>query len=190
MSSARALCLEPQEPMIGDNRMKEKIRIYVACLAAYNNGALHGDWIDATQGLEGINEDVQKMLIASPIEHAEEWTILDYEGFGSYRLSEYESFETVSEIAEFLEAYGEVGSELLGHFSSVIEARKAIEECYAGEYKSLADFAEEITTGTTCIPDNLSLYIDFERMGKDMELSGDIFVIETAHDQVHLFYNC
>jgi antirestriction protein len=25
-------------------------RIYVACLAAYNNGNLHGAWIDATQG--------------------------------------------------------------------------------------------------------------------------------------------
>jgi Antirestriction protein (ArdA) len=24
-------------------------RIYVACLAAYNNGRLHGEWIDADQ---------------------------------------------------------------------------------------------------------------------------------------------
>ena len=24
-------------------------KIYVACLAAYNNGHLHGEWIDATQ---------------------------------------------------------------------------------------------------------------------------------------------
>jgi Antirestriction protein (ArdA) len=29
-------------------------RIYVACLAAYNNGYLHGAWIDAIQGEWGI----------------------------------------------------------------------------------------------------------------------------------------
>jgi Antirestriction protein (ArdA) len=30
--------------------VKEEYRIYVACLAAYNNGYLHGKWIDATRG--------------------------------------------------------------------------------------------------------------------------------------------
>ena len=33
------------------NSLKTKFepRIYVACLAAYNNGHLHGAWIDAAQ---------------------------------------------------------------------------------------------------------------------------------------------
>lgn len=35
--------------------MYEEIRIYVACLAAYNNGELHGAWIDATQDLDDVN---------------------------------------------------------------------------------------------------------------------------------------
>jgi len=29
-------------------------RIYVACLAAYNAGKLHGEWIDADQDAEAI----------------------------------------------------------------------------------------------------------------------------------------
>jgi len=29
-------------------------QIYVACLASYNNGFLHGQWIDATQSEEEI----------------------------------------------------------------------------------------------------------------------------------------
>ena len=49
-------------------------RIYVACLAAYNNGFLHGRWIDATTPDE-IMEEVQAMLAASPIPQAEEWGI-------------------------------------------------------------------------------------------------------------------
>jgi len=30
-------------------------RIYVACLAAYNSGKLHGEWIDASQTAEDIH---------------------------------------------------------------------------------------------------------------------------------------
>jgi len=37
-------------------------RIYVACLSSYNNGKLHGAWIDAYQEPEAITADVQKML--------------------------------------------------------------------------------------------------------------------------------
>lgn len=32
--------------------MSEEIRIYVADLAAYNNGILRGFWIDATQDID------------------------------------------------------------------------------------------------------------------------------------------
>ncbi len=38
--------------------IENAIRIYVACLAAYNNGILHGAWIDATQGEDGILRNV------------------------------------------------------------------------------------------------------------------------------------
>ena len=38
------------------------IRIYVACLAAYNNGHLHGRWIDATHGENHIHTQVKAML--------------------------------------------------------------------------------------------------------------------------------
>ncbi|MBN4078634.1 antirestriction protein ArdA [Gammaproteobacteria bacterium AH-315-C21] len=30
-------------------------------------------------------------------------------------------------------------------------------------------------------------YIDYERMGRDMEMSGDIFTVETGYKQVHIF---
>ena len=56
-----------------------QIRIYVACLAAYNNAHLQGRWIDATLGESHITEQTRAMLAASPIEGAEEWAIHDYE---------------------------------------------------------------------------------------------------------------
>lgn len=37
-------------------------RIYVACLASYNSGVLHGEWIDANQSADEIHSEVQSML--------------------------------------------------------------------------------------------------------------------------------
>ncbi len=130
--------------------MCEEIRIYVADLAAYNNGKLHGIWIDATQELDDIQEQVNGMLAQSPEPDAEEWAIHDYEGFGGYSVSEYSGFEELHNVASFIEEYPEIGGELLDHFSDIDEARKAAEESYCGCYKSLADYAEEFTeeTGT------------------------------------------
>ncbi|MGC1507122.1 antirestriction protein ArdA [Ketobacter sp.] len=163
-------------------------RIYVACLASYNNGILHGKWIDAAQSADGIYEEVAGMLETSPIADAEEWAIHDYEGFGAYRLSEYEGFESVSEIAEFIEEHEELGVELLAYFSDVDEARTAIDEQYAGCYDSLADFAEELTEGSMDVPERLRFYIDFERMGRDMEMGGDICTFEIGC-RVHVFWS-
>ena len=53
----------------------ETPRIYVACLAAYNNGHLHGRWITATFGEAHIHAETQAMLAASPMSDAEEWAI-------------------------------------------------------------------------------------------------------------------
>jgi hypothetical protein len=50
-------------------------RIYLACLAAYNNGRLHGAWVDADQGADHIWNELRKMLRASPEPDAEEWAI-------------------------------------------------------------------------------------------------------------------
>ena len=47
------------------SKPETEIRIYVACLAAYNNGCLHGRWIDATTPDE-IMDAVRAMLAASP----------------------------------------------------------------------------------------------------------------------------
>lgn len=64
-------------------------QIYVACLAAYNNGILHGAWMDATQSADEIRSEIAAMLAKSPIPHAEGYAIHDYEGFEGIRIEEY-----------------------------------------------------------------------------------------------------
>ena len=170
--------------------MNADIRIYVADLAAYNNGKLHGVWINATDDMDDIWNQVNQMLAESPEGFAEEYAIHDYEGFEGYALSEYEGLEAAHKIACFIEEYPDFGGELLNNFGGDLEeAKTAAEENYCGCYKSLADFAEELTEDTTQIPENLAYYIDYERMGRDMELSGDVFTIETAFEEVHIFWS-
>ncbi|MGS2723967.1 antirestriction protein ArdA [Porticoccus sp. GXU_MW_L64] len=165
------------------------IKIYVADLAAYNNGCLHGCWIDATLELDEIQDQINTMLASSPEEGAEEYAIHDYEGFGSYRLSEYEGVDSAHEVACFIEEHDELGAELLAYYSDIEEARKAIEESYCGCHTSVADYAQELTEQTGDIPSHLEMYIDYERMGRDMELSGDIFTIEAGYQEVHIFWS-
>jgi antirestriction protein len=94
----------------------DPIRIYVACLAAYNNGHLHGSWIEVTDEA-AIWQAVQNMLAASPIEEdAEEWAIHDYEGFAGAEVGEYFSFANVVELAEYITERGELGAEVPHHY--------------------------------------------------------------------------
>ncbi len=169
--------------------MGSEIRIYVADLAAYNAGKLHGAWIDATDELEDIGQQVQTMLAQSPEPGAEEYAIHDYEGFAGYPLSEYEGLEAAHAVACFIEEYPDFGGELLNHFGDLEDARRAADEDYCGCYRSLADCARELTEEATAIPENLAYYIDYEAMGRDMALNGDVFTIEAGFEEVHIFWN-
>ncbi|MFL9841730.1 antirestriction protein ArdA [Sphingomonas sp. ST-64] len=163
-------------------------RIYVACLAAYNNGYLHGAWIDAAQEPWAIWDAVQDMLRASPVAEAEEWAIHDYEGFGGVRIEEYTGFERVSELALFITEHGAIGAALLEHFSGDLdEAREAITDRYHGSFASLADYVQELTEETTEIPSALRYYIDYQAVARDAEINGDLFTVTTAWDAVHVF---
>ncbi|MFA7604120.1 MAG: antirestriction protein ArdA [Novosphingobium sp.] len=177
--------------MRNNNITTEQPRIYVACLAAYNNGYLHGAWIDAAQEPWAIYDAVRVMLKASPIENAEEWAIHDYEGFGGMRLSEYEGFERVSQLAAFIAEHGEIGAALLDYYSGDLDAaQEALDDRHLGAYASLADYVQDVTEETTAIPQSLRYYIDWQAMARDAELSGDLFTIQTAHDAVHVFAGC
>lgn len=166
-----------------------EIRIYVACLAAYNNGRLHGRWIDATLGEAHIWEEVSAMLAASPEPQAEEWAIHNYEGFEGVPLSEYSDCGTVVALADFINERGALGGKLLEHFGGDLSDASAAFEEYSGEYKSLADYAQDLTEQTGPeIPKQLEYYIDWDAMGRDMEMSGDIFTVETGFEEIHVFW--
>ncbi len=167
----------------------DRPRIYAACLASYNAGILHGRWIDVTDPDE-IREQVAAMLAASPAPHAEEWAIHDYEGFEGAQVSEYAGVESVCDLADFIVAHGKLGAMLIEHVGGRLDEARAAFEDYAGAYKSLEDFAYDLTEQSgTKVPDDLAYYIDYEAMGRDLEYGGDVFAIETGFEEVHIFWS-
>lgn len=166
-------------------------RIYVACLAAYNNGHLHGAWIDAAQDPASIQLGIQKMLSTSPISGAEEWAIHDVE-FEGIAFGEFESIETVATAAKLLEEHGQVAVIAINYQGGLAHLDSAEEmiENYRGEYDSLEDWAEETLNDQGALnglPENLRFYFDFASYARDCELNGDIYS-EYAGGKYHVFF--
>jgi antirestriction protein len=126
------------------NAADMKPRIYVACLAAYNAGYLHGAWIDVDQDADAIENEMRNMLSKSPLPLAEEWAIHDYEGFGALRLSEWESLERVAAIASGISKHGLAFAGWLSYGSShdPFDVERC-EDSYRGEWESLRAYAED-----------------------------------------------
>ena len=156
-------------------------KIYVACLSSYNNGILHGEWIDV-EDYEQLQEEVNRILKESPMNDAEEWAIHDFEGFGNIKIEEYDGLEHVAELAEALVNLNETETTVFEYLYDNYDLEDAVEKMeevniFEG---SRSDYAQEITEECNDVPDYLVNYIDYDRMGRDMEYNSEI--VEIEHD--------
>lgn len=89
-------------------------KIYVADLAAYNQGFLHGTWINLSKltSPDEVYEKIAKMLAKSKAYGAEEWEIHDYEGFGSIDASRF-GIEALMDIEQAINEYGVIPVEVI-----------------------------------------------------------------------------
>lgn len=180
-----------QQEQQGHERERPAPRIYVASLSDYNDGRLHGTWIDAAQDPDELQREVQGMLADSVLPDAEEFAIHDYEGFGPLRLDEYESLETVSVIAQGIARHGAA----FAHWAALVGTREKadlerFEEQYEGHHDSLAAYAEqllddlnvqdELDTFEARLPQSLRPYVrlDIEAFALDLLHGGDIMTSE------------
>jgi len=159
--------------------MFSQAKIYVADLAAYNSGILHGIWIDNLLDLTEVEEQITTLFSKSPMEYAEEYAIHDYEGFGNIDIGEFFSIERVHNIALFLFENDEYGHLILSYCNEDIqEANRMLNDCFLGQYDSVEDYAQEMLADSLQLPANLSYYFDWERYARDLEMGGDIQTIE------------
>ena len=164
-------------------------RVYVACLAAYNNGRLHGEWIDADQDAEQLAAEIKTMLAASPERFAEEWAIHDYEGFGPLRLSEWESVERVAAIAAGIADHGEPSAAWLSNDSSRDpEDADSFTDCYRGEWDSMRAYADNLADelglwGVAEKAGSPYVVVDVDAFARDLDIE-----LETADTGTHSLY--
>ncbi|SLC19877.1 antirestriction protein [Mycobacteroides abscessus subsp. abscessus] len=171
--------------------------IYVASLADYNNGKLHGVWIDAAREPEAIYVDINAMLARSSEENAEEFAIHDYDQFGTCRLEEFDSIELVSRIARGIKEHGEAFSAWAELHDSNPERLDDFSDAYLGQHESAQDFAEQMadylgyTDELAKLPESLQTYIHFDSaaLARDMEMGGDIDVVPDPSGGVWIFDN-
>ena len=161
-------------------------RIYVACLAAYNNGRLHGCWIDCNQESEEIREAIQEMLKKSPEPMAEEYAIHDHEGWGGLSLSEGENIEKLAELAGLIDEHGEAYIAYTEHVGTDYATLEDFEDAYNGEWDSPEEFAEDLFRQCHEIPDFLDYYIDWESVARDLFIN-DYSCERTDTGTIHVF---
>lgn len=92
------------------------MRIYVANLAAYNNGEMVGDWFDLPVEMEEVFENIFEPheLDENGQPHGD-WAIHDYEL--PISIEEYTSIEKLNEFAERLESVESAGPILEGNYN-------------------------------------------------------------------------
>lgn len=173
-------------------------RIYVASLADYNAGRLHGRWIETGFGEECIRDDIQAMLAESAEPGAEEYAIHDFEGFGPVEIDEYDSIAFIAALTEVLE---DVGNGFGYYFNvmgvdrtaaAVEDARSDFDDAYIGLYNSVRDYAEQYLEDTGALesmPEELRAYFDYDAYARDLELGGDIWAVLEPGRGYHLFHN-
>ena len=158
---------------------QDRPKIYVASLTDYNNGRLHGAWIDAGQPPSDIHQRIQEMLARSRYHGAEEWAIHDYEGFGPVRLSEYQSIEHVALIGQGIREHGPAFAAWAAHLdeSEWEDRLDDFEDCYLGCFASLEELGTEMADESSVealldehLPEHVRPYVhvDYEAYGRDL----------------------
>ncbi|WP_454162997.1 antirestriction protein ArdA [Gordonia iterans] len=160
-------------------------QVWIGCLAAYNNGRLHGDWVDAAVESDELYESVQRILASSPEPDAEEWGIFDSDEFGSYRVHEYDQLEQVARVARGIAEHGPAfaaWAELHDGDEGMLDN---FENAYCGAYDSEQAWADEVVDSTeleATLDQHVTgwlrghVTIDYAGIARDLELSGEVHI--------------
>jgi antirestriction protein len=157
-------------------------KVYIADLAAYNEGKLVGEWIDLSDYNDGseVMDEISNLLkkwSKKAGEEREEYAVHDYENFASNLYSEYmgeESFDKVIKAYKVSEEKG-IPADVIGTIMREYnpdDIEEWIDEHYEGQFDNDTDLAyhyvdivggeENLDTKT------LKQYFDYERFGRDL----------------------
>ncbi|MBC1645830.1 antirestriction protein ArdA [Listeria welshimeri] len=158
-----------------------EMQVYIANLGKYNEGELVGAWFTPPIDFEDMKERIGLN------DEYEEYAIHDYEA--PFDIGEYTSIDEINRLYEMVEEiegspiYDEL-KEIQGMWFNSLEELLENKDniiCYSDcdSMEDLARYYVEETKSLGEIPSNLQNYIDYQALGRDMEIEGNFLV--TSH---------
>ena len=173
--------------------MAQEPRIYVACLASYTNGKLHGAWIDCEgKDSEDLAEEIKtKVLDTSPEPNSEEYAVHDNKGFGGWSLGEHPSLDEIVTICEMIKKNSDA---YLGasQIANDIPTLESLIEGFQGIFDSKKEYGAQFWEDSGLIdqiPQNLRSYINYESWVRDCEYGGDIVIVNVIGKGIYVYSN-
>lgn len=169
------------------------MNIYLTNLGKYNEGELIGEWVE----LPVSQEELQKVFERIGInEEYEEYFITDYE-CDFYEVGEYESLDTLNEIAERIKELGKEESEVVKALMSKLgyTLNEAIDKVNSGDYRiysdcdDMTDIAYQVVEECgylNNVPDNVARYFDYESFGRDLGIE-ETYIFTDDNNAIEIF---
>jgi len=180
----------PGSPERGE---RPRPRVYVADLAAYTYGRLHGVWLDATRDVEELWADIRAMLAASPSPGAEEVAIHDHENFVGYPLGEHEDLTFVVRLARGIAEHGQAFAAYADWNRQGDPELEGFSEAHEGIYLTREAWAEEVANELfewpryrEAIPEPLRGHVTLDLTSLALELEQYRHVVE-GDEGVYVF---
>lgn len=170
---------------------RERIAIWLGCLAAYNAGELHGEWVDAAQSPEQLEDAAKAILARSPEPDAEEHFIADHDGFMGVKVHEYDDLANVSRLANALQEHGPALAEYVRASDDQEEALDTFAESFQGEYMDTEQYGDSLARdlGLERLEDLVAkeapgiapyFTFDVEQFVRDMQTNGELLIVQKS----------
>lgn len=161
--------------------------IFVESVGAYNAGQSVGRWVDCSIGESFIADNIEDVI---ELGQGDEWFVIDYEGWGDYKVSENPNIDELTEIAGYIEQYGE---EVYGAYAQLCYEQgwrfDEFDHHFVGEYESKGQYAREWFESVYS-EDGLGPLVDYIEDWDwvyDGELSNDTVYAKLSHSRYVFF---
>lgn len=167
------------------------MEVYITDLEAYNNGHLVGQWYEFPMNEDLLAESIENVLqkgrdICGDSHFHEEYFITDYKC--SYMsIDEYHNLDKLNEIAEAMEDIDEDGVKAINFLiennfvKDIFESIETYEESVRiYEDNTMEDIAYNLIEecySLDDIPDIIANNIDYEKIGRDLEIEGSYYKV-------------
>jgi len=150
--------------------MNNTPKIWLGCLAAYNAGNLHGEWIDLPRDADEMQAAQDKIIKSSPAVDSEELFVADYDNCAN--LGEYPNYDDLFELAAAYDACDdpEIIDGLISLGLNISELAGAVDDVSIyKDWDSLVEDHAEVYYGEF-INSRAGVYFDYEAFERDLNI--------------------